>query len=85
VVKINTQELNLRLWFRGWEEIMNENGYWIFNLKKRCIMNCSNFQSNPTQWLMMIQIKMLNFTKKEWSWSSMMSFTKDNNGWASME
>jgi hypothetical protein len=27
VVKINTQELNLRLWFRGWEEIMNENGY----------------------------------------------------------
>jgi hypothetical protein len=85
VVRINTQELNLRLWFRGWEEIMNENGYWIFNVKKRCITNYSNFQLNPTQWLMMIQTKMLNYTKKEWSWSSMMSFTKDNNGWASME
>jgi hypothetical protein len=33
----------------------------------------------------MIQIKMLNYTKKEWSWSSMMSSIKDNNGWASME
>jgi hypothetical protein len=25
--KLNTQELNLRLWFGGWEEIMSENGY----------------------------------------------------------
>jgi hypothetical protein len=27
VVRINTQELNLRLWLGGWEEIMSENGY----------------------------------------------------------
>jgi hypothetical protein len=85
VVRINTQELNLRLWLGGWEEIMSENGYWILNVKRRCIMNYNNFQSDPTQWLMMIQTKMLKYTKKEWSWGSMISYTKDNNGWAGME
>jgi hypothetical protein len=44
VVQINTQELNLRLWFGGWEEIMSKNGYRILNIKRRCITNCSNFQ-----------------------------------------
>jgi hypothetical protein len=83
--ELNNQELNLRLWFRGWEEIMSENGYQSLNMKKRCITNYNNFQLDPTQWLMMIQTKMLNYTKKEWSWSFMMCSTKDNNGWTSME
>jgi hypothetical protein len=48
---------------------MSENGYQILNMKKRCITNYNNFHLDPTQWLMMIQTKMLNYTKKEWSWS----------------
>jgi hypothetical protein len=47
--ELNNQELNLRLWFRGWEEIMSENGYQILNMKKRCITNYNNFHLDPTQ------------------------------------